>query len=155
MGYWLTIGKAEVSYQAGGSTDTFPPMLRPEVRQADDDVEDPAAVHDDEYDGSPSAYRSISYHAWADTLDALPVFNDLMAHVAEYAQSEGLVFIPVEVYEDRLDAVAAEADAYLETAHADAEQAQAQRALWFVRWSREARDLYGDHAAFKTPGEWE
>jgi len=154
MAYWLTIGKAKVSYQPGGSTDTFPPMLRPEVQQADVDVEDPAAVHDDDYNRGPSAYRSISYHSWSDTLDALPAFNDLMADIAEYAKTEGLVFIPVEVYEDWLEEVEAEAEAHLETAHADAEKAQAQRALWFVRWSRKARDLYGDHAAFKTPGEW-
>jgi len=154
MGYWLTIGKAHVSYEAGGSTDTFPPMLRPEVKKADADVEDPAAVHDDEYDRGPGAYRSISYHSWSDTLNELPKFDALMADLAEYAKSDHLTFIPVEVYEDRLDEIEAEADAYLETAETDTEAARAQRALWFTRWSRTARELYGDHAAFDTPGEW-
>lgn len=155
MGYWLTIGKAHVSYSPASDSGTIPAMLRPEVQKADADVEDPAAVHDDEYDRGPGAYRSISYHSWTDTLNALPEFDALMADIEEYATSEQLTFIPVEVYEGRLGEVEAEAERHLEDrAVTDAEKAQAQRALWFVSWSRKARELYGDHAAFDTPGEW-
>lgn len=154
MGYWLSIGKAYVAYSEGGDTESFPPALRPSVRKASKDVEEPALVHDDEYDRGPSAYRSISYGAWSKTLNALPRFNTLMEDLSSHTDDEFREFIPVEYYEDDLDAVEAEAREYLKSASGEREEARAQRALWFVAWSRKARELYGDHAAFQTPGEW-
>lgn len=153
MGYWLNIGKAHVDY-ASSTGDSFPAELRPSIRCAHQDTDQPELIHTDAYDRAPGANRSISYGAWSDTLDAMPPFRNLMADLNEYATVENREFIPVEVYEDRLHECEREARAYLEDAITDVEEARAQRVLWFVAWSRKARELYGDHAAFETPGEW-
>jgi len=153
MGYWLDIGKAHVSYSSA-TGDTFPAELRPEVKPAHQDVDNPSDVHYDRFDRASSAHRSISYHSWKDTLEAIPAMNELMEELYEYATRDEREFIPVEVYEDRLDALEEAAKEHLTDAEGDREHAQGQRVLWFVHWSRKARELYGDHAAFGTPGEW-
>lgn len=155
MGYWLSIGKAEVSYSRPGKTEAFPPFLRPEIHQADYDVEEPGEVHSDKHERAPGAYRNISYHSWSDTLNRLSRFHELMAKLAEYVNTEQPYFIPIEFYEDDLYPVLEEAEGHLTREHDTREdRAAAQRALWFCRWSFKSRDLYDEYAAFKSPGEW-
>lgn len=146
MGYSLTIGKALI-----------------DTRDFDYDKQavmpcegDPAEIHQDEWEatGMPGPVRLPSYTAWGEALEALSKFKALWSDLETDCRVLGVEadlgrWIPVRYYEDYLDGVEQEALKAPKRCAADA-----ARALWFVRWSREALRRYGNLAAFETPGEW-
>lgn len=171
MGYSFTIGK-KVQEQDHGETYWT-------ARPASKDVDDPSNVWGDEFEVPPysgGASRPISYGAWEDVLETLPALGRCFEMMEHHVKHEGLGVegIPVAFYEDILDEIESDAERMLSDApraskavaekdaldndvlqnHTTEQTAASVRALWFVRWSRKAGELYGDEAVFDTPGEW-
>lgn len=164
MGYTFRIGKA------------LPQERRIDegvwVRPATEDVED--APHTDEYEvptHSGTAERQISYSTWTLVRSHLPVFDQLIDELEQWAEKYRTPFIPIGVYRQNLDDIREEATALLEGEprltfeeletedvslrdNSTPEAGAALRALWFVEWSEVALEEYGRGAAFQTPKEW-
>ena len=110
---------------------------------------DGPAPHSDPWEMSPfagSPCRSPGYSQWHEVLTDLPTFAALWKRLTAWAQAEHRSVIPVTEYVRELDEVEREAE------HGPDESAA--RAWWFCRWSRHALNIYGEAAAFETPGEW-
>lgn len=140
MSYTLTIGKARYI----GEVDEYGDYHGWTV----DECEGPAP-HTDEWEASPHAGEPIrlpGYSQWQEVLEALPAFHRVWDHCRTWARENRREVIPVTEYVRELDAVEREA--------ANASPESAARAYWFSRWSRHALKLYGEAAAFETPGEW-
>lgn len=109
-------------------------------------------IHMDEYDLYEDSTRFPGFRQWREVLADLPVFEELWDDLYEYAiRHYDPEWIPIAYYEDRLDAVEQEA---IEATHDPEREPAAQRALWFVRWSRHAIEEFGEDAVFETPKEW-
>ena len=110
------------------------------------------AVHSDDYESEsgPPSRRSISGRTWGQMRDAMPAFDRLMTDLELHALKHSAHLIPAVHYEHRLDEVGQEAIDALDGEH----EPEAQRVLWFVRWSQYSIDACGDRGAFKVPLEW-
>ena len=151
MGYSFTIGKAVIRYEI--TDEKHGPCIVPSVQPCEYDG-DGSAIHKDDL-GGDGPTRCPSYSSWYGILEACPALKGCMAGMRRWlcnqrgwqGESGGPEhWIPCRVYEDALPMIEAEAE------KCSAEVAA--RVLWFARWSREALRLYGDYAAFATPGEW-
>lgn len=172
MGYTFTIGRPAIE------TDTVvgDPVIDPRTQPVSQVVDDPTSVHADEYEGSPyegSAKRSVSYTVWSNICDIVTELGLLWDDMeSRYSTKK---WVPVKYYEHRLDAIESEAEQLLDgeprVSKSVAEQhdpfdnpvleqqgsetaSAALRALWFVRWSREAQNQFDEMAVFEVPGEW-
>lgn len=150
MGFNFTIGKAELIYNGDGYyANEKCHFVR--VRPAHEDIS-PELVHRDDWDCNSGADRNPSYSGWSYILDHAPKFKELFYSLEKLVREtrecgDYYTFtIPCRVYEDKLDELEEEAKTVPDNA--------AARILWFVRWSRKALELYGDMAAFETPGEF-
>jgi hypothetical protein len=147
MGYSFTIGKASVDTFGKGEDLRIFPSVDPCEFDGD-----PSSVWVDNM-GGDDATRCPSYSQWGDLLDQLPrmkfCFDYMERLVKEDREDRSFElrhFIPCALYADLLDGIELEA----QSASPDA----MKRAMWFVKWSREAIKRYGNLAAFDTPGEW-
>jgi hypothetical protein len=145
MGFSFTIGK--LGYDIDRRDGEF--YQSPTVVPCDGD---PAMVWVDDM-GGDGPVRCPSYTVFGNVLAKLPqfkaVFDAMMAYVERFHDwhERYPVGIPCKFYEDVLDDIEKEATQ-------SPEQDAAKRAFWFVKWSRQAITLYGELAAFETPGEW-
>lgn len=126
------------------------PRLLPKVKPiTTPEGEEP--VHTDQYEFPPdvaSGERAPSFRAWEQVVDGLPAFKELWFDLREYATERyEPAYIPVAFYVDRLDKVEDEALSALDDPKTEP---LAQRALWFVRWSRYAYEQHGEMAAFQS-----
>lgn len=153
MGYSFTIGKAAVEATTDYSPAKCFDSLQPTVEPCEGNPEE---IHRDEWDCETGPTRLPSYSTWAGVLKACPALGGCFEGMQQwYRQSIGNngdhsgahFWIPIRTYADTLPMIEIEAEKCSEEVKA--------RALWFVRWSRHALRLYGDLAAFATPGEWE
>jgi hypothetical protein len=152
MGYSFTIGRLGYARREyfDGRACSWEFVQVPAVFECEGN---PSDIHTDALEGVPGPCRCPSYYNWNVALNALPQFKYAFGSMREYVEHVRTYHrmspagIPCMYYQGLLDSVEGEAIA-------SKSANSAPRALWFVRWSREAIRRYGEMAMFETPGEW-
>lgn len=147
MAYTFTIGEPYIEAEDYTTGPELVTLVSP--------IETPTGeepVHTDPYEmegmGKGSGRRCPSFRTWSEVTSTIPEFNHLWYTIREYAtERHEPAYIPVKLYADQLDEVE---DAALSALDDEETEPVAQRVLWFVRWSRYAREELGDMAAFHS-----